>query len=317
MGSNKKKLVLLALLLLVLTIFYLTIGLNSNNWDYALSRRIPKTVAIILTGAVIAFSSLIFQTITNNRILTPSILGLDSLYMFIQTLVVFILGSKSLTIVSGNVNFMMSVLIMILFSTVLYKLLFRKEKQNIYFLLLIGMIFSTLFQSMSSFMQMLIDPNEFSVVQNRMFASFNNVNTELLTISGVIFFALAIYTYPYIKKMDVLSLGRENAINLGIDYDKVMKRLLVVVVIMVSVATALVGPITFLGLLVVNLAREMLDTYKHTYLIVASMLISGIALIGGQLLVERVFNYHTPISVIINLIGGIYFIYLLLKEKRR
>ncbi|QNO15455.1 iron chelate uptake ABC transporter family permease subunit [Alkalicella caledoniensis] len=314
--SNKKKLLLLTLALVALTALYLTIGLNSFNWGYALPRRIPRAVAILLTGSVIAFSSLIFQTIINNRILTPSVLGLDSLYMFVQTVIVFVLGSRTFEVISGKQNFLISIAVMMFFSTLLYKLLFRKEKQNIYFLLLVGMIFSTLFQSMSSFMQMLIDPNEFSIVQNRMFASFNNVNTDLLNISAIIFIGLAIYTYPYLKKMDVLSLGREHAINLGIDYDKFIKRMLVVIVIMVSVATALVGPITFLGLLVVNLARELMSTYKHKYLIVASMLISGIALIGGQLLVERIFNFHTPLSVIINLVGGIYFIYLLLKERK-
>ncbi|AKL95354.1 ABC-type enterochelin transport system, permease component [Clostridium aceticum] len=314
--SYRKKIGLLTLLLVVLTVLFLGIGLNSNNWSYALSRRIPRIAAILLTGSVIAFSTMVFQTITNNRILTPSVLGLDALYIFIQTLIVFIFAGRSLTLVSRHTNFLLSVLLMIIFSSILYKFLFKKEQQNIYFLLLIGLIFSTLFQSLSSFMQMLIDPNEFGIVQSRMFASFNNVNTDLLYIAIGIILCAGVYTYPYIKIMDVLSLGREEAINLGIDYDKSVKRMLIVVVIMVSVATALVGPITFLGLLVVNLARELLHTYQHKYLITTSILISGIALVGGQLMVERVLNFKTPLSVIINLVGGLYFIYLLLKEGK-
>lgn len=314
--QNKKKLVLLGGILLLLTILYLTIGLNSRNWEYALPRRIPRTFAILLTGTVIAFSSLIFQTITNNRILTPSILGLDSLYLFVQTATVFILGSRTFEVINSTQNFILSIAVMMIFSAILYKVLFSKERQSVYFLLLVGMIFSTLFQSISSFMQMLIDPNEFTIVQNRMFASFNNLNVGLLNISALIFIALGIYTYPYIKKLDILSLGREHAINLGVDYDKVVKKMLIVIVVMVSVSTALIGPITFLGLLVVNLAREILSTYKHKYLVIGSILLSGIALIGGQLIVERIFNHHTPLSVIINLVGGIYFIYLLLKERR-
>ena len=90
---------------------------------------------------------------------------------------------------------------------------------------------------------------------------------------------------------------------------------MVIVAILVSVSTALVGPITFLGLLVVNLAREFLNTYEHKYLFIGSSLISIVALLGGQLLIERVFNFSTPISVVINLIGGVYFLYLLLKEN--
>ncbi|MBP2027864.1 iron complex transport system permease protein [Acetoanaerobium pronyense] len=314
--SNKNKLFVLLIVFVFLTSLYLTIGLNEANWNYALSRRIPKTIAIIVTAFSIAFSTVVFQTITNNRILTPSVLGLDSLYLLVQTTIVFILGSRTLDIIDARTNFIISILIMMMFSIIIYKFLFKKEGRNIYFLLLVGMVFSTLFQSMSSFMQMLIDPNEFSIVQNNMFASFNNINTNLLGFSSAIFLGSALYSIPHIYKMDVMSLGKEHAINLGIDYNSMVKKMLFVTIVMISVSTALIGPITFLGLLVVNLSREIIDTYEHKYLIIASMIISGISLIGGQLIVERLFNYSTPISVIINLIGGIYFIWLLLKEKK-
>lgn len=314
--SNKNKLFVLLIVFVFLTSLYLTIGLNEANWNYALSRRIPKTIAIIVTAFSIAFSTVVFQTITNNRILTPSVLGLDSLYLLVQTTIVFILGSRTLDIIDARTNFIISILIMMMFSIIIYKFLFKKEGRNIYFLLLVGMVFSTLFQSTSSFMQMLIDPNEFNIVQNNMFASFNNINTNLLGFSSAIFLGSALYSIPQIYKMDVMSLGKEHAINLGIDYNSMVKKMLFVTIIMISVSTALIGPITFLGLLVVNLSREIIDTYEHKYLIIASMIISGISLIGGQLIVERLFNYSTPISVIINLIGGIYFIWLLLKEKK-
>jgi iron complex transport system permease protein len=312
--GHKKKIALLSVIALVLIVLFVVIGLNSKNFQYALSRRIPKTLAIILTGGTIAFSSMVFQTITNNRILTPSVLGLDSLYMFIQTFVIFVLGSKNVTMASSNVNFMVSVGLMIIFSTILFKVLFKKDNNNIYLLLLVGLIFGTLFQSLSSFMQMIIDPNEFTILQGRMFASFSNVNTSILWISIIAIAIIIVSTYDYIKILDVLSLGREQAINLGVDYDKVVHRMLIVIAVLVSISTALVGPITFLGLLVVNLSREFLKTYKHSYLIIGSVLISIIALIGGQLLVERLMNFNTTVSVIINFIGGIYFIYLLLKE---
>jgi iron complex transport system permease protein len=202
-----------------------------------------------------------------------------------------------------------------IFSGILFKSLFKKESNNIMILLLIGLILGTLFQSLTSFMQMMIDPNEFLHIQDKMFASFNNINTEILILSTIIICATGIYSSKYIKIWDVLSLGREHSINLGIDYDKVIKKMLVIVSILVSLSTALVGPITFLGLLVVNLSREFLKTFKHKDLIIGSTLISIVALVGGQLLVERVFNFGTPISVIINFVGGFYFIYLLLKEN--
>ncbi|NMB07277.1 MAG: iron chelate uptake ABC transporter family permease subunit [Tissierellia bacterium] len=313
--SDKKKIILATILSGFFILLFLVIGLNSSNYKYLLSKRLPKVLAIIITGVSIAISSTIFQTITNNRILTPSVLGLDSLYILIQTLVIFVFGSTSKLIVNRNINFLFTVLIMILFSKILFKTLFNKEKNNILNLLLIGLILRTLFQSLSSFMQMIIDPNEFLHVQDKMFASFNNINTNILLLSTVIITLIVIYIFQYVKELDILLLGRDHAINLGIDYEHFVHKSLLIVSILVSISTALVGPITFLGLLVVNLSRELLNTFKHKYLIITSSLVSILALIGGQLLVERVFNFSTPISVIINFVGGVYFINLLLKES--
>lgn len=315
--QKKHKIGLLVVLLIACVCLYLFWGLKPNSWQYALSRRIPKTLAMVTMGAAIAFSSLIFQTLTNNRILTPSVMGLDALYLFLQTLMVYMLGDQTLVLIGVRENFLLSVLGMMLFSAVLYQLMFKRAGRSIYFLLLIGMVFSTFFQSITSFMQMVIDPNEFSIVQNSSFASFNNIKTELLGLSMVLFLGLSTLAMSYLTKLDVMALGREHAINLGIAYDKVTKKLLMVVVMMVAIATALVGPITFLGLLVVNLARETMQTHKHAWLLAASVLISGIALIGGQFLVERLFQFKTPLSIVINLVGGIYFIYLLLKGKKQ
>ncbi|WP_174734591.1 iron chelate uptake ABC transporter family permease subunit [Mesobacillus harenae] len=311
----KTKMISLFIVAVVFIALFLFVDIGSN-WDYVLPRRGKKILAIILTGAVIAFSTIVFQTITNNRILTPSIIGLDSLYMLIQTFLIFAMGSMNLVVVNKNVNFLISVALMVLFAGLLYKVLFKREGQNIYLLLLVGIIFGTFFGSVTTFLQVLIDPNEFQIVQDRMFASFNNVNTDLLIISFITLLAVSIYFAKFIKYLDVLSLGKEQAVNLGVDYDYVVKRLLIVIAILVSVSTALVGPITFLGLLVANVAHEFLKTYQHKHLILGSVLISIIALVGGQFIVERVFTFSTTISVIINFIGGIYFIYLLLKESK-
>ncbi|MCM3712557.1 iron chelate uptake ABC transporter family permease subunit [Halalkalibacter oceani] len=312
----KSKIIALAVLSVILIAVFMTISAN-GNWEYILPRRGFRVLAIVITGAAIAFSTVIFQTITNNRILTPSIIGLDSLYLLLQTFMIFAFGSIGFTLIHPYVNFLLSVTLMVVFAGVLYKLLFKREGQNIYLLLLIGLVFGTLFSSLSTFMQVLIDPNEFMTVQDRMFASFNNVNTDLLGISIVLILLLSLYFYRFIKYLDVISLGREQAINLGVDYDYVVKRLLFIVAILVSIATALVGPITFLGLLVANVAHEFMKTYQHKYLITAAIFISIIALVGGQLIVERVFTFSTTLSVIVNFIGGVYFLYLLLKESKK
>lgn len=314
MGYRSKTIILaiIAILLAVLYIFYDLTG----NISYILPRRVIKVVAIILTGGAIAFSTTIFMTITNNRILTPSVMGLDSLYLLIQVFIIFVFGSNSLVMMSSNLNYLLSIGIMVLFALILFRLLFKGEGNNIYFLLLIGMILGTFFGSFTSFMQILIDPNEFMIAQDRMFASINNVNSDLVYVSLILIFLITIYSLRFFKYLDVLSLGKDQAINLGVPYDYVVQRLLVIVAILTSIATALVGPIMFLGLLVVNVAYEFIKTFRHTYIILSSVFISIIALLGGQFIVEKIFVFQTTVSVIINFLGGIYFIYLLLKENK-
>ncbi|HDK7137551.1 TPA: iron chelate uptake ABC transporter family permease subunit [Clostridium botulinum] len=312
----RRRVVLLGVFSIALIILFIFTGISKGNYDYVLPRRLLKVLAISLTAGSIAFSSMIFQTIANNRILTPSVLGLDSLYMFIQTFVVFILGANNRAVMNSNFNFLISISLMVVFSMILYRFLFKREDKNIFFLLLTGLIFGTLFQSLAAFMQTIIDPNAFLVIQDKMFASFNKVNTDVLLISIIGILLVLAYVYDYVKVLDVMLLGREQAINLGVSYDKVVKKMLIVVSILVSISTALVGPITFLGLLSVNLTYEFINSYKHKYLIVGSVFISIIALVGGQFLVERFLNFGTTLSVIINFIGGIYFMYLLLKESK-
>ncbi|ADU28673.1 iron chelate uptake ABC transporter family permease subunit [Evansella cellulosilytica] len=314
--SNKTKLIILFILSLVFTALFIFYNLNfSSNLGYILPRRGTKILAIIVTGAAIAFSTVVFQTITNNRILTPSIIGFDSLYLLLQTFLIFVFGSASFLVVHKEINFLLSSAIMIVFAGLFYKLLFSKGR-NIYFLLLVGIVLGTLFSSVSTFMQVLIDPNEFLIVQDRMFASFNNVNTDILNVTIIIFVFVTIYFWKYLKYLDVLSLGRDTAVNLGVDYDRVVKRLLILVAILISISTALVGPILFLGLLVANVTYEFLKTHKHSYIIPGAILISIVALVSGQFIVERLFSFSVPISVIINFIGGVYFIYLLLRGHK-
>ena len=311
-----KVLYILFLLVVVCSVLFFVYGLNPNSYQYALSRRIPKLIAIAMTGSGVAVSSVIFQTVTNNRILTPSVLGLDSLYNLFQTLIVFSLGSLNVALMGSNLNFLIAGGLMIVFSLFLFKMMFRRENTNLFFLLMIGMIFGTLFSSLSSFMQMVMDPNEFLIVQNKMFASFNNVKASLLGISMITMGLTLFWVLKDVKKLDVLALGKEQAINLGIDYDRMVRKLLIAVAILVSVSTALVGPVTFLGILVTNLAYQMINDYRHSIVIPTSILLSLLALIGGQFLVERVFQFNTTIGVIINFVGGLYFIYILLKEER-
>ena len=287
------------------------------RWEYALYHRALSLVAIVITGAAMALATMIFQVIANNRILTPSILGLDSLYLLIQTLIIFLFGSTKLMSMNQTLLFLGSVLAMVGFALLLYQLLFKRETQNIFFLLLVGIVFGTFFQSMTTFMEVLIDPDEFQVAQDIGFASFNNINLQILWLAlGILLLTMG-WAMRYLRYFDVLALGRDQAINLGVPYQAVTKSLLIIVAILVSMATALVGPLTFLGLLVMNLTFEFMPTHRHKVLIPTAMLIAIITLVFGQTLVSQVFTFSTTLSIIINFVGGVYFLYLLLTTSKK
>ncbi|HFG0622829.1 TPA: iron chelate uptake ABC transporter family permease subunit [Campylobacter coli] len=310
----RKKILILAFLTLIMALVFVFAGLKDFD-EYALKNRFLQIAAIVIVAICIAISTVIFQTLCNNKILTPAIIGLDSLYMLLQSALVFSLGSANLSVYRNDINFLITLACMVVFSLGLYKILFSSDK-SIYLIMLLGLIFGTLFSTLSSFFEILIDPDEFMIIQGRMFASFDNVAFDVLALAYIVTLLSFIWIFRYMKFLDPLSLGKHLSINLGINYQKISKHLMIIIAILTSISTALVGPITFLGLLVVNITYELFKTAKHSILLLACILISILALLGGVFFVSRIFDYNTTISVIINFLGGIYFIYLVLKGNK-
>ena len=312
---NRIKIIILAVIAVLSIIGFLFYNIQ-GGFGYAFPKRVARVLAMVITGVAIAYATVMFQTVTRNRILTPSIIGVDSMYEVVQTVLYFFLGSASVFVVDRYLNFGTSIVAMVIFALVLYRFLFRADKYPIFLLLLAGMIIGTLLGSVVTFLQVIIDPVEYLSLQSRLFASFNNVKSELVGISAVILAACFIYGSRLMRDLDVMNLGRDTAMNLGVNYDRIVLNVLVLASILIATSTALIGPVTFLGLIVSNLAYQFLVTYKHSVLILGASLISIIALVGGQFLVQHVFQLNTTLSVVINFVGGLYFIYLLLKESR-
>jgi len=319
MRNHKQRFFLLFAVLLTLailvTLLYIFHGVGPNP-GFVLPRRRLRVLGMVLVAISVAYSTIIFQTITTMKIFTPSIIGFDALYMFIQTVMVFFAASGGYFI-TGVPNFLLSVILMMVFSVVVFSLVFRQGAKNIHFLLLAGMVVGTVFSSSTTFMQMLIDPEEFAILQNRLFINFNSVNGELTLVAGaVIAMAIGISLYSF-KFLDAMALGPDTATSLGANHRKLSLRFLLITAMLVSASTALVGPSTFLGLIVSNLAYQLVKSYRHKHIIPICVLISIISVVGGQFILSRVFNLGTNLSVIINFIGGIYFIYLLLYKNKQ
>lgn len=317
--ANIRKLFIMVLLASAAAVAYMLVGVHSENeklFQYAIKIRIPKLIVMIITAFAIGGASLIFQSVINNTIVTPCLLGMNSLYTLIHTGVVFFAGSGSILAVNANISFGVDLLIMGLIATVIYGYLFKKTKYNVLYVLLIGTVLTSFFSSIQSTLTRIMDPNEYDNLLNTLVASFSNINSEIIIFSLIVLGLLVFVLRKELGFLNVITLGKEQAINLGVDYDRCIRKLLLGVTICIAVATAMVGSISFLGLIIANLARQLLKTYRHSQLILGSALFGVSVLVGGQLLVEHVFAYAIPVSVFITVGGGIYFLYLLLTNRR-
>ena len=317
--SNRRKLLVLAAIVLLCAAGYMLVGVNFSNpklFAYAMKIRTPKLVVMLITAFSIGGASLVFQSIINNTIVTPCLLGMNSLYTLIHTAVVFFLGSASIVSTNANLSFGVDVVLMGITATILYSWIFQKTKHNVLYVLLVGTVLTSFFGSIQTTLTRVMDPNEYDTLLNTLVASFSNINSEIIVFSLVLLAGVIFALRKELALLDVLTLGKEQAINLGVDYDRCIRRLLLGVTLCIAVATAMVGPISFLGLIIANLSRQLLKTFRHTQLVLGSALFGMAVLVGGQLIVEHVYSYSVPVSVFITVGGGLYFLYLLLTSKK-
>ena len=318
--KTRAGLLLMAVLALGAAALYMLVNVDFENeklFAYAMRIRAPKLFAMMITAFAIGGASLVFQSVINNTIVTPCLLGMNSLYMLIHTAVIFAAGSGSILAVNAKAAFGVDLLIMGTATTVIYSTLFRKTGHNVLYVLLIGTVLNSFFGSVQSALTRIMDPNEYDSLLADLVASFANVNSEIMVIAAVVLALVVFALRKELALLDVITLGKDQAVNLGVDYDRCIRRLLLGVALFIAVATAMVGPVSFLGLILANLSRQLLKTYRHSQLILGSVFFGIIILVGGQLIVEQVFTYTVPVSVFITFFGGIYFLYLLLAERRR
>ena len=317
--KNIIKLIVIALIAIIIVAAFLFIGVKFHNHKllrYAMKLRIPKVIAMIITAFAIGAATIIFQSVINITIVTPCLLGMNALYTLIHTSVVFVLGSGSILFTNDNLSFLVDLVLMGIIATVVYSWLFKMTGHNVLYVLLVGTVLTSFFSSIQSTLTRVMDPNEYDTLLTSLVASFSNINSGIIIFSVIILALIGVIFRKEFALLDVITLGKEQAINLGVDYDRCIRRLLLAVTLCIAVATAMVGPISFLGLIIANISRQLLKTYRHTQLIAGAALMGVIALIGGQFIVERVFVYSIPISVFITVAGGIYFLYLILKGSR-
>ncbi|UOO88993.1 iron chelate uptake ABC transporter family permease subunit [Vitreoscilla massiliensis] len=315
MAESKRLWLMLAVTLALVGVYF--VWDNSQFTPFVNLLRLKTLGAIFVTAMALGSATLLFHAISNNRIVTPSSLGLEFLYVLAKTSFVFFFGSAALMHMNVVWQFVFGCAILIGFALLLYRMFFQSGRENVFYLLLIGMICMSLFMTTNTFLGMLMNPNEFQIAQDAGFATFNQVDATVLTLAACIVIPLTLYSFSLSRQLDVLGLGRETAINLGIDYERFGKRVMVIVAVLMATATSLAGPMFFFGLLILNVTLQWLPTFRHRLLFPAIILVSTMVLVLGQTVVLHLLNFKTELDVIINFVGGLYFFWLLLKANKQ
>lgn len=310
------RLTALAVLAVVTLLAFMTLGVEAD-WAFVLQHRGTKALTMLVVACALGMSTVVFQTVTHNTILTPAVMGLDALYLFLQAVLVLVLGSVGVVQLGLLPKYGLEIVLMVALSVALMRWLFTGHASSLHLMLLVGMVMGILFRSMTSFAMRMIDPNEFATLQDRMFANFNTIHTQLLLPSLVVLALGTAFFWRRRHVLDVLALGRDAAVNLGVHYQRQVLQLLVVMCAMVAISTALVGPVTFFGLLVANMAYQWMGTRRHAWVLPAVVLWGCVLLLAGQVVLERVLGFNSALSVVVEFVGGLVFIYLLMRKGKQ
>lgn len=279
-------------------------------------RRLNSVIAMAVVAVCQAVATVAFQAVTNNRIITPSIMGFESLYVAIHTSTVYFLGAAGLNNARTLEMFVVQLVLMVGLSLILYTWLLAGDNPNMHAMLLVGIVLGGGLGSVSTFMQRLLTPSEFDLLTARLFGSVNNADPAYYPLAVPLVLVAAGLMYVNSRRLNVLSLGRDVAVNLGVNHKKHAVYTLVLVSVLMAVSTALVGPMTFLGFLVATLAYQFADTYDHRYVFPMAALLGYCILAGAYFIMNHIFYAQGVVSIIIELVGGLTFLIVVLRKGR-
>ncbi len=285
------------------------------DFDYVIPKRLARLLAMLIGGVCVAWSAITFQTITGNRILTPAIMGYEAVYLLLQSLLLLTLGTQSLVVLGANGNFVLSVALMLGYSWAIQRWLFGDGRNNVYFLLLLGLVLTMVIGTFTQFVQLKISPGEFSVLLGFSQASFGKAEPGQLFASAVLVAAICLAGLKALPRLDVLSLGREQAMSLGVDYRRTLRLHLALIAALVAVSTSLLGPTAFMGIFVANTAYALAGSFRHRVTLPTGCAIAIGIFILAQLAVEHIFNYRTTVGILVNLVCGAWFLTLMVRTR--
>lgn len=314
MKQPLQKRLIIATLLLTLAAAIFMLWPTARYSPFILELRATKLATLTLLGITGGIATIVFQTVAGNRLLTPSLMGIDSIYLLLQSGLIALIGSQHYNLLNPYAKFAAVSIAAMLTATLLYTVLLQKLRGDIFRLLLIGVIFSVFCRSLVGFITRLLDPTAFAVYQSVAYADINKANTALLSLTAILTALTLTILWQMRHRLDIIALGRNTAISLGIHYQRDTALLLLAITLLVALATALVGPMLFFGLLASALAYRLFPTARHAILIPAAAIIGVIILLFGQLAFEQLFHFGGTLSTAVESLGGLIFLILITRK---
>lgn len=302
-------------LVAVLAMTFLLAG-SGLDFDYIIPKRFIRLAAMTIGAICIAVSAILFQTITENRILTPAIMGYEAVYLLFQSVLILLMGANSQLVIGKTSNFLLSAMLMLLYSWGIHRCLMGSRTHNQYFLLLVGLVLTLVISSFTQLIQFSISPGEFALLQGYSQASFNRAQPAQLMMSAILVGIVCWVVWNALPALDLLVLGRDQAMSLGLNYVAFIRLHFALIALLVAISTSLLGPTAFMGIFVANTAYALARTPRHRLTLPLGCAVAFIAFLLAQILVEHVFNYKTTVGILVNLMCGVYFLTLLIHPRK-
>lgn len=334
--KRKKKIILIISILFVLLISIFIISFNIGTFAIGpldviktlfgqgnkkqelvlFTMRLPRIIIALLVGSALAISGTVLQGITKNDLADPGILGISSGAALAVVIYIYFMNGKVYSDVSLLTVFTMPLVALLGagFAAFLIYTLAWKKGINPTRLILIGIGINSAFSAMLILFQFRFSTQDFNKIMIWTSGSIWGTSWSYVvaTLPFVfIFTALIIYKARY---LDVLSLGDELSVGLGVHIEKERRTLLIYTVALAGAATAVAGTISFLGLIAPHIARKLVGP-KHKLLIPTSALVSSIILLLSDTIAKNILApIEMPVGIVVSIIGVPYFIYLIMKD---
>ncbi len=285
---------------------------DASNTQHIIARdlRIPRTLIALIAGAGLSLAGLLMQTIFNNPLAEPNVLGVStgsSLFVALTLLSGFTFFKSDWGIISS------ALLGAFVFGTII--LFFARFVRSQGSLLLVGIMLGSFTVSFISVLQAWSDAHQLKLFTLWAMGSLQQITFQQLPIVLIVFLIGTILTFFLIRSLNALVLGKENASMLGIKVKNVHLIAILVTSILTGLITAFCGPIAFIGMAVPNLVKMIFKTQNHQTLIVGSILIGGLFLVFCDIVVQLAANYLLlPINAVTSMIGAPFVIYIILKR---